>query len=342
VISRTRELQAKSSCHAPTQHLLRSEAIPGSIQIRGIPYLLFRKRSPTAPPNTLSSNQRVDPVGWHPIEYGIALVSPAIETVTVVKTVKLIVSLFLGTLAWSHAAVPDLAQLKVAAERGDAVAQFEYSLKIAISNSNESFAMALKSAQQGYGPAEDKVGSHYARIAAFAGKDKPSIERLAVRYTSRAAFKGIPAALERLSSFYARGIAVPKEPFMAYGFLAVALREAGGPKELRAIAYKLNLDQLISKVSTDDIARGEQFARQFRVGSDNFVEVDLLVKQMRLNAVVERDGKKMVIVNQTRFGEGETKALNIDGEMVDVRCIKIEGKTAELAVMNYRFRLATK
>jgi hypothetical protein len=253
---------------------------------------------------------------------------------------RLLFCLF-AVIASAQTPVPDLAQLKAAAERGDANAQFEYASKIMLSNSKESFAMALKSAQQGYGPAEDRIGSYYAQQAPFDPKNRASLERMAVRYTSRAAFKGIPAALDRLSGFYARGTAVPKEPFMAYGFMAVALREAGGPKQLSAIAYKAHLDQLIATTSTDDIRKGEEFARQFRVGSHNFVEVDMLVRQMKLSATFERDGKKMVVVNQTRFAEGETKPLTIDGEVVNVTCRKIDGKTAEFETRSYRFRLSS-
>lgn len=105
----------------------------------------------------------------------------------------------LGTVTLAQSNIPDLAKLKLAAEVGDAVAQYEYGTKISFTNHEGSFAMILKSANQGYGPAEESIGARYLEKYTSKTEERAKFQRLAVRYTSRAAFKGFAAAQARLS-----------------------------------------------------------------------------------------------------------------------------------------------
>jgi hypothetical protein len=57
--------------------------------------------------------------------------------------------------------LPDLAQLKLAAEAGNAVAEFDYGGRIY--DQQERFAWLLKSAEQGYAPAQDATATLLSR-----------------------------------------------------------------------------------------------------------------------------------------------------------------------------------
>ena len=115
---------------------------------------------------------------------------------------------FLVVLATATAAVPDLAQLKIAAEKDDPVAQYEYARKISLSNPKEQFGWFIKSAQQGYALAQDAVA---ARLdSEFDPKKKPTAHREAARWASRAAFQGLASAQAKMGRYYDRGIGVPK------------------------------------------------------------------------------------------------------------------------------------
>jgi hypothetical protein len=246
-----------------------------------------------------------------------------------------------AALAGAQTKVPDLAQLKVAAEGGDAVAQFDYGSTIWASNPKESFSMKLKSADQGYAPAEDAIGGQYASQAPFA-QDGGTMQRLAVRYTSRAAFKGIPASQARLSEFYAAGKGVPKDPMRAYGWLAIAGKTANG---LTApLVYKVQLDQLIAKTPSDVIVAGEKFANAFRPSNAAFnaVEADIVVAQLKLTAFFKSDGKAGVLVNGARFIEGETKTITVDEAPVALTCDAITAKSARMRIGAYEFTLTGK
>lgn len=239
--------------------------------------------------------------------------------------------------------VPSLADLKVAAERGDALAQYAYGNRIQSSNPADSFAMILKSADQGYGPAEDAVGQHYKTFAPInKPKDGGKMERLAVRYTSRAAFKGIPRSQERLSSFYERGAGLPRNPTLAYGWLAIAAKTAVGP--IYSTTFKSQLDHLIAKTSSDIIVAGQKFADAFQPMPAGFnpVEADILVAQMKVNAFYVADGKPGVLVNQARFVEGETKVLKFDDIPTEVTCVLIRGKNVTMRIGPYGFTLTGK
>lgn len=115
-------------------------------------------------------------------------------------------------MATATAAVPDLAQLKIAAERGDPVAQFEYARKISLSNPKEQFGWFLKSAQQGYALAQDAVAARLDNE--FDPKKKPTAHREAARWASRAAFQGIASAQAKMGRYYDRGRDRSSAPFL--------------------------------------------------------------------------------------------------------------------------------
>lgn len=245
--------------------------------------------------------------------------------------------------AFAQTKVPSLAELKVAAERGDAVAQYEYGRAIFTSNATDSFAMLLKSADQGYGPAEDAVGQHYATSAPIdKHKDGGKMERLAVRYTSRAAFKNIATSQARLSSFYEHGSGLPKNPTLAYGWMAIAAKTASGP--VYANVYRIELDHLIAKTPSDVIVAGQKFADGFKPMPSGFnpVEADVMAAQIKVNAFYVANGKQGVLVNQTRFSVGETKALKLDDIPTEITCVSIDGKTVKMRVGMYEFSLTGK
>ncbi len=252
--------------------------------------------------------------------------------------------LVLVSVAWGQGALPELARLKLAAEAGDPKAQHTYAQRIMLSNAKESFEFNLKSANQGYGPAEAIVGAHYLSKAPYEVKERANTERLGARSASRAAFKGIPSAQANLSECYERGVAVPKNPALAYAWMAIAARPAKGANAISTTGYRARLDQLVARTPSGSIAEGQKIADAFRIGSAgmNTVEADVLVAQMKINAIILVRGAKAVVVNQTRFPEGETKTLTLDGETVSLRCLAVEAKSAKLQLGAHTFTLASK
>lgn len=238
--------------------------------------------------------------------------------------------------------LPDLAQLKLAAERGDPVAQFDYSQRLWASTSPDRLEMLVKSAAQGYGPTEDSLGGHYVQRVPFE-KERAKTERLAVRFTARAAFKGIAAAQARMASFYEQGLGVPKNPVLAYGWLAVAAK-VDGRDPFMAGAFRAQLNHLITRITSGAIADGQKWADKFRPSSAGLevVENDLVISKLKVSAFFSAGGKAGALVNQVRFMEGETKTLQVDGAPVELRCIAVLGKTVQMRLGSQTFSLASK
>ena len=248
-----------------------------------------------------------------------------------------------GGVVRAQSNIPDLARLKLAAEGGDAKAQFEYGTKIALSNPDASFATILKSAAQGYEPAEERAGYLLIQRASF-NKERAKLERMGVRFTARAAFKGDVVAQERLSECFERGTVFSKNLVMAYAWMAIALRTAGGPKEMRALAYKGQLDRLIANLPSSAIAEGQRIADNFRPTKTGLEALlaETVMSQIRLSAIYLGADKKVAVVNQTQFAEGETKELPIDDGGVQVTCVSIDARAAAFRIGSYGFTLTTK
>lgn len=255
----------------------------------------------------------------------------------------LCVLLIVGSVALAQSALPELARLKLAAEAGDARAQHTYAQRIMHSNSKESFEYNLKSANQGFGPAEDMVGAHYLSKAPYNVKERAKMERLGARYASRAAFKGIPNAQANLSECYDRGTGVPRNPARAYAWMAIAARPTSGANSIFIAGYRSRLDQLVARTPSSAIAEGQKLADAFRPGGSgmNSVEADILVAQMKINAIILVRGAKTVVVNQTRVPEGETNTLTLDGETVSLRCISVGTRSAKFQLGEHTFMLMT-
>ncbi|HTH49629.1 MAG TPA: tetratricopeptide repeat protein [Candidatus Limnocylindria bacterium] len=260
-------------------------------------------------------------------------------------TWKFLAGLGLGVAAFAFsfgADLPDLAQLKIAAETGDRVAEYEYGRRVAFSNPKEQFDLYLKSAQQGYGPAQDAVAEIlHARYIPDA-KKKKATEREAARWASRAAYQGIVSAQARLGSYYDRGVGVTKDPVKAYMWMEIAVRNSSAPPHfVEHSIYKVNRDALIKQTSTDDILKGQQMAAAFR--AEDYlgmtpVEADLIFADLKLTAIYQIKNYQSAVVNNVRINVGETKALRIDDQTISLTCLAIEGKSVRLAISRTSFQ----
>ncbi len=228
---------------------------------------------------------------------------------------------------------PDLVTLKVAAEKGDPKAQYEYANRIH-STGPASQAMIEKSAAQGYGPAEAALAALLDAKAAAEAKDKVHLQRRAAVYASRAAYKNLFEGQALLSGYYERGVAVHTSAALAYGWMALAVKAADAAKSPRAADYKVELDRLVVATPTGAITAGQAFADAFQPGplAPNPVETETLSAELALSSVFSINGHSVVLVNGTRFTEGDTMPLRIDGAMHDVTCVSIAKRSAKFKI----------
>lgn len=227
---------------------------------------------------------------------------------------------------------PDLAQLKRAAESGDAAAQLDYGARL--SNQKEQFAWYLRAAEQGYASAQDAVGSHYESVYLFDAKKRPASIHEAVRWTSRAAYQGLPAAQMRLSKFFETGAGVGRDPVIACMWMQLALDNPHATFGERMMA-NMKRDRLIAHTSPENIAEGERLAGEFtypKSGQLNPIEVRLLVDGLTLAELYRRNENASVTVNRQFFTIGESKEVNVDDHSVALTCLAIATRSARFKV----------
>lgn len=251
--------------------------------------------------------------------------------------------LIVATAYAQPSSVPELSQLKIAAEAGDPVAEFSYGQRVVATNPAESLTMLTKSADQEYGPAEDAVGAYYFQRHTLDPRTYLAQRRMSVRWTSRAAFKGIPEAQGRLSEFYEAGDALPKNAVLACEWLFVAIKTSERAQHTFAVGvYKNRLDRLVANSSSQVIAEGQKFADSFalQIAGMNPVEADLIIAQFKLTAVYGTGTNLRAVINHTSLKNGDTAEFLIDGESVHVSCLEIKPLSAHFQLTGTRYRFS--
>ena len=242
------------------------------------------------------------------------------------------------------AELPDLAQLKLAAESGDPVAQYDYAGRISLSNQPERIAWIRKSAEQGYAPAQDALAENLSYRSNFDPKKKMALQRESVQWASRAAYQGLTSAQSRLSGYYRNGTGLTKDPIKAYMWAQIAVQTSGGANGgMGGLVYRANRDGLIANTSSADIAEGQRLAAMFtrtKYARMNPIEADLIFAQLKLSAIYEIKDHHSAVLNNVRFIIGETKDVKLDDQTVSLTCLNIQGKMAAFAIAGTDFQSA--
>jgi hypothetical protein len=223
---------------------------------------------------------------------------------------------------------PSLLLLKQFAESGDVRAEFDYGARIAISNPSESEEMIIRAAKSGYGPAENWAGNHYSLKFSGDKNLNSQYRRRAVVFTARAAYKGIPESQSRLASFYSSGDALPRDPALAYGWAALALKISKATQSPMVTAmYQVQLDRLIANTTSQAINDGQKFADAFKPQSSGMtrVEADLISSRLKLNGFMAGEP----ILNGMIMKPGVAQKLPIDGESVELVCLGVKQDSAQ-------------
>jgi Sel1 repeat len=225
---------------------------------------------------------------------------------------------------------PDLVAIKAAAEAGDAKAQYEYGKAVPSTRTAERLDWFYRSARAGYGPAEEELGSYF--LSGLVGDKQKNLanRRESVRWSSRAACHGFSSAQFRIAQFYQRGEVLPKDRVTAYIWMRIA-----NANSTFGMLYKAYVDQLITEMTSAEIAEAEQKLQEFHpqaAAGLNSIDVDLFFAQVQLGSIYTVNGVHQAVVNNVRFSQGESKALNLAGDSVRVVCLSIEGSSVLLGI----------
>lgn len=223
-----------------------------------------------------------------------------------------------------------MGRLKAAAEAGDPAAQYEYARALPASDSAGQLAWYERSAQAGYAPAQEALGSHFAAEAFAEKTDRLQLLRESVRWSSRAAFAGIYTAQLRIAQFYRKGEVLPKDLVAAYLWMQTGVNDSP-----LSIIYQSSLDQLKAEMSPAERAEAGEKMSKFRpkpVAGLNPVEADLILAQLHLGGTSIVKGVRQVLINDVPFTSGETRELKLDGEAVRLVCFSIDEKSVLVSI----------
>lgn len=239
-------------------------------------------------------------------------------------------------IAAQGAEPPPLLQLKQLAESGNPQAEFEYGTRISYMNSLESFTNILRSAESGYGPAENWVGGYFSTRLASNKTELKRYRRKAVLFTARAAYKNIPQAQGRLAEFYSTGDVLPKGLALAYGWAAIALRVSSETESpIITTQYRVQLNRLIAVTPTQEIEAGQRFADSYRAQPSGMtrVEADLIASGLRLTGVIAGNP----ILNDMAIKPGVVRKVLVEGEPVEIMCLGVKADSAQFQFVGTNF-----
>ncbi|HVY70807.1 MAG TPA: hypothetical protein VHH73_12825 [Verrucomicrobiae bacterium] len=221
--------------------------------------------------------------------------------------------------AESPAGLPELAEMKAAAERGDAQAQdrlaYQYEWRGDMATAELWYG---KAAAQGIANAQYHFGTLLLRRAKdWTGKIKaPKIAEEAIRWYFKAARQKQPNALIDLGDFCAQGFLLKKDNVEAFKWYAVAQQDTS----YRYVA-KGKLDNLLLNMSRQEIEEGQRRANLYLAAKEPVPSSPW--ERLRLAGISGPEKRRLATINGHTFAAGEEAIVKIDGREVLIRCVEI-------------------
>jgi len=232
------------------------------------------------------------------------------------------------------APAPDSSPLIRVAELGDAVEQFNYAQHLAPGNAAEKLGWLMRSAEQGFPPAQDLVGAYYDGAAATDAPNSASLMSEAVRWSSRAAYQALPASQLRLANFYESGRGLPRDLVRAAMWLNLTLTNPETTPGEHTLA-SASVNRIQTATSAANLAEGRRLATAFTYptgGGLNPVEIQLLTTELKLTAIAQEDGRAYALVNSVRFFPGEPADAKVDGYTFRLTALAIDARSVRFNV----------
>ncbi len=155
-----------------------------------------------------------------------------------------------------------VAQLRAAAEQGDADAQFElggwydYGLEGVLQDDAQAVAWYREAADQGLAEAQYTLGNMYRT-----GRGVPQDFTQAVEWYREAADQGLAEAQFNLGNMYRTGQGVPQDDVEAHRWRSLAASRATGDRQKEYAAAR---DQLAKRMTPAQLAEAQRLAREWQ------------------------------------------------------------------------------
>lgn len=217
---------------------------------------------------------------------------------------------------------PALAEVKAAAEHGDAKAQDK--LGDAYSgwtDNTNALVWYRKAAEQGVANSQYNLGRILMGKGITLGKvSSADLTDEAIRWYLKAASQDNKPAQMALAQLYEDGPVLRQDYAEAYKWYTLAHRRIG----LEVVA-KVYLDRLVLKMSQEQITDGQQRVEKYLTAPGAAVEMPELsfVGKLKLSGISGPVNHRLAMINNHTFEAGEEGQIKIEGRVVKIRCLEI-------------------
>ena len=230
--------------------------------------------------------------------------------------------------------LPRLAEIKDAAEKGDARSQVK--LGDAYASRFDYFTAARwyrLAAEKGAADAQWCLGTILLGgkpTITKGGRSVPKDLDGAIKWIFKAAIQGHTRAQVDLGHCCSAGVGVRQDNVEAYKWYSLAAKanDIWGP------VYR---DPLILKLTADQIAEGQRRVADFlaRAPDSQTAPEPASLGQLTLKGIMGPPGKRLAIITNRTFAAGEEAEIKVGGQSVRVRCLEIKEASVVVGVSGY-------
>jgi len=204
---------------------------------------------------------------------------------------------------------PPVAELKPAAEAGDATAQFQLGKAYRLGGDfTNSVYWLRKAAKQGLADAQFEYGNTF---IGYYPPNVPKDDKEAVRWISLAAHQNLPQAQLSLAQHLEKGTHGKPDLVEAMTWLTILVNNR--PE------YQVYVDQLALKLSTEQIAYAQKRASLFKPSPPTIVG-----PEFKLQGISGSGERKLAIINGRTFARSERGKVKSDGgDSIEIECMVI-------------------
>lgn len=219
--------------------------------------------------------------------------------------------------------LPPLAELKAAAERGDAIAQDKLGSYYHYQRSDlqNAFVWYEKAAQHGIANSQYEVASRLLQRSEEP-REKANASKLAdeaIRWLWLAALRGHTQSQHSIGRQYESGKWLPRDYPEAYKWYTITIHNGND------IPGKISRDRIILLMTQEQIKEGERRAKKFIAtkGAGEEPPEPSFAKHLRFSGISGKEGNFLAVINGQTFAAGEVASVRINGRAVRIHCLEI-------------------
>jgi hypothetical protein len=220
-----------------------------------------------------------------------------------------------------------LVEIKAAADAGDPAAQ----VKLGDRDNNNSEFWYRKAADEGYAPAQGKLGFrlllHYRMTFVKKEPEYTALGEEAVKWITLAAYQGDKRGQTDMADICLEGKLVKKDLVEAYKWGDLAGN--GSMIDPATIMGRGTRDAATMQMTSAQIAEAQQQVAAYVPHNPSKTELPEpgWVKQIKLSGLSGQADRRLAIIAGKTFSKGESKPVKIGGKIVTVNCLEIHENT---------------